>query len=190
MPVSTECAAALLSFRHPSINSKQRKAKNGPFWNSIINWERLRNHIPNTNILAPSLNHSSAHGDTPRLRGLDNNMSWFTLSKAFDMSINTNIEIFFSSIAFNRSSVANRRAVSVEWCLWLPLWNCDSLLLSSKNLINCLWAKLSLSLDNTWVSSIAIFRNTGHFSNFPHACECIRFKGIVHQGCDYMQSSW
>ena len=39
------------------------------------------------------------------------------------MSINTNIEIFFSSIAFNRSSVTKRRVVSVEWCLRLPLWN-------------------------------------------------------------------
>ena len=78
--------------------------------------------------------------DTPRLQSINNNMLWFILSKAFDMSINTNTEIFFS-IAFHRSSLTDRRAVSVEWCLQLPLWNCASLLLSSKNVTNnCLCA--------------------------------------------------
>ena len=42
----------------------------------------------------------------------------------------------------------DRRAVSVEWCLRSPLWNCDSLLLSSKNLTNCLLANLSFTLEN------------------------------------------
>ena len=65
------------------------------------------------------------------------------------MFINTNIEIFLSSIAFNRSSVRDRRAVSVEWCLRLPVWNCDGLLLLSKNVTNCLWTNLSFTLDNT-----------------------------------------
>ena len=77
--------------------------------------------------------------DTPRLQSINNNMLWFILSKAFDMSINTNTEIFFS-IAFHRSSLTDRRAVLVEWCLQLPLWNCASLLLSSKNVTNCLCA--------------------------------------------------
>ena len=77
--------------------------------------------------------------DTPRLQSINNNMLWFILSKAFDMSVNTNTEIFFS-IAFHRSSLTDRRAVSVEWCLQLPLWNCASLLLSSKNVTNCLCA--------------------------------------------------
>ena len=81
------------------------------------------------------------NGDTPRLRSINNNMLWFILSKAFGMSINTNAEIFFSSIAFHRSSVTDRRAASVEWCLQLPLRNnCASLLLSSKKVTNCLWA--------------------------------------------------
>ena len=77
--------------------------------------------------------------DTARLQSINNNMLWFILSKAFDMSINTNTEIFFS-IAFHRSSLTDRRAVSVEWCLQLPFWNCASLLLSSKNVTNCLCA--------------------------------------------------
>ena len=59
------------------------------------------------------------------------------------MSIITNVEIFFSTIAFNRSSVTDRGTVSVEWILRLPLWNCDSLLSLSKNVTNCLWANLS-----------------------------------------------
>ena len=70
------------------------------------------------------------------------------------MSINTNIDIFFSSIGFNRLSVTDRRAVSVEWCLRLSPWNCDSLLLLSKNLTNCLLANLSFTLDNTGSSDM------------------------------------
>ena len=72
--------------------------------------------------------------DTPRLQSINNNMLWFILSKAFEMSINTNTEIFFS-IAFHRSSLTDRRAVSVEWCLQLPIWNCASLLLSSNRVV-------------------------------------------------------
>ena len=70
------------------------------------------------------------------------------------MFINTNIEIFLSSIAFNRSSVRDRSAVSVEWCLRLPVWNCDGLLLLSKNVTNCLWTNLSFTLDNTGSSDM------------------------------------
>ena len=69
-----------------------------------------------TFLLGLLLNHCSADGDTPRVRSLTNK-SWFILSKAFDMSINTNIEILFSSMAFNRSSVTDRGAVSAEWYL-------------------------------------------------------------------------
>ena len=50
--------------------------------------------------------------------------------------------------------MTDRRAVSVEWCLRLSLWNCDSLLLLSKNLTNCLLANLSFTLDNTGSSDM------------------------------------
>ena len=50
--------------------------------------------------------------------------------------------------------MTGRRAVSVEWYLRLPLWNCDSLLLLSKNLTNCLLDNLSFTLDYTGSSDM------------------------------------
>ena len=97
-----------------------------------------------------------------------------------------------------RSSVKDRRAVSVERYLRLPLWNCDNLLLLSKNVTNCLWANLSFTFDSTGSNDMGRLLHgfptspslRSHFCDSPHTCKRIRFKGIVHHGCDYLQSSW
>ena len=92
----------------------KKKTEQGQEWtplNSIYNQlgETAKPHPQQKHTI-----HSSADGDTPRLRSLNtsNNVLRFILSKAFDMSINTNIEIFFSSIAFHTVQVISYRQKS------------------------------------------------------------------------------